>query len=176
MYMKGIHNAVVDAMLWLEYNSKLNTTNEYTHAALGVSSGEMSMQKWKSLVQDWQWYNECNASTQTHSVPTTIVFANCSEEDKIYPLTTAEIAEAQWADPTLKHLFKRNAGTDKGLEIKLIENTTCFCKDGWLLNFKPVQVRAVKWYHHYLQHPWYTRLEEIMSAVIYWKGIHTTIW
>jgi hypothetical protein len=26
------------------------------------------------------------------------VFANCSKEDKTYPLTTEEIAEAQWAD------------------------------------------------------------------------------
>ncbi len=33
------------------------------------------------------------------------VFANCSKEDKIYPLTTEEIAEAQPADASLKHLF-----------------------------------------------------------------------
>jgi hypothetical protein len=30
------------------------------------------------------------------------VFANPSKEDKIYPLTTPEIAEAQQADATLK--------------------------------------------------------------------------
>ncbi len=40
------------------------------------------------------------------------VFASFSEKDKIYPLTTAEIAEAQWADATLKHLFKHNAVFD----------------------------------------------------------------
>jgi hypothetical protein len=40
------------------------------------------------------------------------VFANHSEEDKIYPLTTEEIAEAQQADASLKHLFKRNAVID----------------------------------------------------------------
>jgi hypothetical protein len=82
------------------------------------------------------------------------VFANCSKEDKIHPLlTTEEIAEAQRADTSLKHLFKRNAVIDQGLEIKLIENTTCVCKDGWLVIPKPLQVRAVKWYHRYLQHP-----------------------
>jgi hypothetical protein len=81
------------------------------------------------------------------------VFANCSKEDKIYPLTTEEIAEAQQADAYLKYLFERNAVIDQGLEIKLIENTTCVCKDGWLVIPKPLQVRAVKWYHHYLQHP-----------------------
>jgi hypothetical protein len=61
------------------------------------------------------------------------VFANCREEDKIYPLTTAEIAEAQWADTSLKHLSKRNAVIDQGLEIKLIENATVSAKMvGWL--------------------------------------------
>ncbi len=81
------------------------------------------------------------------------VFANCSDEDEIYSLTTVEIAAAQRADASLKHLFKRNAVIDQGLEIKLIENTICVCKDGQLVIPKPLQVRAVKWYHHYLQHP-----------------------
>ncbi len=92
-----------------------------------------------------------------------------------YPLTTAEIAAAQWADASLKHLFKRNAVIDQGLEIKLIENTTCACKDGQLVTPKPLQVHAVKWYHHYLQHPGQTRLEEMMNAAMYWKGMRTTI-
>jgi hypothetical protein len=103
------------------------------------------------------------------------VFANCSEEDEIYPLTTVEIAAAQQANVSLKHLFKRDAVIDQGLEIKLIENTTCVSKDGWLVIPKPLQVRAVRWYHHYLQHPGHTRLEETMNAVMYWKGMRTTI-
>ncbi len=94
------------------------------------------------------------------------VFANCSDEDKIYPLTRAEIAAAQRADACLKHLFKRNAVIDQGLEIKLIENTTCVCKDGRLVIPKPLQVHAVKWYHHYLQHPGHTRLEETMNSTV----------
>ena len=68
------------------------------------------------------------------------VFANRSDKDEIYPLTTEEIAEAQRADASLKCLFKRNAVIDQGLEIKLIENTTCVCKDGWLVIPKPLQV------------------------------------
>ncbi len=76
------------------------------------------------------------------------MFENCSEEDKIYPLTKEEIAEAQQADASLMHLFKRNAVIDQGLEIKLIENTTCVCKDGWLVIPKPHQMHAVKWYHN----------------------------
>ncbi len=103
------------------------------------------------------------------------VFANRSEEDKIYPPTIEEIAEAQWADMSLKHLFKRNAVIDQGLEIKLIENTTCICKDGRLVIPEPLQMHAVKWYCHYLQHPGHTCLKETMNAAMYWKGMHTTI-
>jgi hypothetical protein len=103
------------------------------------------------------------------------VFANCSDKDEIYPLTTEKIAEAQQADASLKHLFKRNAVIDQGLEIKLIENRTFVCKDDWLVISKPLQVCAVKWYHHYLHHPGQTRLEETMNAGMYWKGMRTTI-
>jgi hypothetical protein len=48
------------------------------------------------------------------------VFANCSKEDKIYPLTTEKIAGAQQADASLKHLFKCTAVIDQGFEIKPI--------------------------------------------------------
>ncbi len=103
------------------------------------------------------------------------VFANCSDEDEIYPLKTEEISEAQRADASSKHLFKHNAVIDHGLEIKLIENTTCVYKDGWLVIPELLQVCAVKWYHHYLQHPGHTRLKETMNAAMYWKGMRTTI-
>jgi hypothetical protein len=103
------------------------------------------------------------------------LFVNCSDEDEIYPLSTEEIAEAQRADASLKHLFKCNAVIDQGLEIKFIEYMTCVCKDGQLVIPKLLQVRAVKWYHHYLQHPGHTCFEETMNAAMYWKGMHTTI-
>ncbi len=86
-----------------------------------------------------------------------------------------EIAAAQRADASLKHLFKRNAVIDQGLEIKLIENTTCVCKDGRLVIPKQLQACAVKWNHHYLQHPGHTHLKETMNTAMYWKGMRTTI-
>ncbi len=103
------------------------------------------------------------------------VFANRSDKDEIYPLTIVGIAQTQRADVSLKHLFKQNAVIDQGLEIKLIEDMTCVCKDGPLAIPKPLQMHAVKWYHHYLQHPGHTRLEETMNAAIYWKGMRNTI-
>ncbi len=69
LYIKEIHSTVADAISWLEYNPKLNTTNEYTHATLGVSSEEMSAKRWKSLLHHWQSYNESKASKQAHCAP-----------------------------------------------------------------------------------------------------------
>jgi hypothetical protein len=123
----------------------------------------------------WRSYNEASMPMQAHFFHLNEVFGNRSEEDEIYPLTTVEIAAAQQADASLKHLFKCNAVIDQGLEIKLIENTTCVCKDGRLVIPKPLQVRAVEWYHHYLQHPGHTCLEETMNVAMYWKGMRTTI-
>ena len=152
-------------------------TNEYTHATLGEPTGKLSPNpmKWKAFSNHWQCYNKCHATVNTNVVQIDAVFANRSEDDDIYPLTTAEIADAQKADATLKHLFKRNAVIDKGLEVKLIENTLCVCKDGRLIIPKPLQRHAVLWYHHYLQHPGHIRPEETMNAAMYWKGMRTSI-
>jgi hypothetical protein len=142
---------------------------------LGVEPEELSVQRWKSFVHHWHSYNETSTPTQAHCFHLNKVFANCRDEGKIYPLTTVEIAAAQWVDASLKHLFKRNAVIHQGLEIKLIKNTTCVCKDGRLVILKPLQLRAVKWYHHYLQHPGHTRLKETTNASMYWKGMCATI-
>jgi hypothetical protein len=88
------------------------------------------------------------------------VFANHSVEEEILPLTTPEIAEAQKADSKLKHCFRHNAVIDKGLEVRLVDDTYIVCKDGKMMIPEPLQRRAVLWYHHYLQHPGHTRLEK----------------
>ncbi len=142
---------------------------------LGVEPEELSVQRWKSFAHHWRSYNETSMPTQAYCFHMNEVFANRSDEDEIYPLTTVEIAEAHRTNTSLKHLFKRNALIDQGLEIKLIENTTCVCKDGRLVIPKLLQVHAVEWYHHYLQHPGHTHLEETMNAAMYWKGMCTTI-
>jgi hypothetical protein len=129
----------------------------------------------RPFAHHWQSYNESSASTEAHCFHINEEFANCSREDKIHHLTTEKIAEAQQSDASLKHLFKRNAVIDQGFEIKLIENTTCVCKYGQLVIPKPLQVHAVKWYHHYLQHPEHTHLKETMNAAMYWKGMCSTI-
>jgi hypothetical protein len=103
------------------------------------------------------------------------VFANRSKEEEIFPLTTPEIAEAQTANSKLKHCFKCYAVLDKGLDVRLVEDRYVVCKDGRMIIPKPLQRRAVLWYHHYLQHPGHTQFDETMKATIYWKGMRSTI-
>jgi hypothetical protein len=44
VYIKGIHNTVADAVSQLDYDHKLNKTNEYTNAMLGMEPDELSPQ------------------------------------------------------------------------------------------------------------------------------------
>jgi hypothetical protein len=130
----------------------------------------------ESFSKLWRSYNENNPGNETQECNLNKVFANCSKEEEISPLTTPEIAEAQNADSKLKHHFKRNAILDKGLDVRLIDNTYVVCKDGRMIIPKPLRRRAVLWYHHYLQHPGHTQLDETVKAKMYWKGMRSTIW
>jgi hypothetical protein len=94
------------------------------------------------------------------------VFANRSEEEEIFPLTTPVISEAQKANVKLKHCFRRNAILDKGLEVSIVADTYVVCMDGKMIVLKPLQRHAVLWYHHYLQHPGHTKLEETMKTTM----------
>jgi hypothetical protein len=59
--------------------------------------------------------------------------------------------------------------------IQLIEDTKVLCKNGKVIIPTSLHQRAVKWYHHYLQHHGHSSLEETMRSVLYWKGMRTTI-
>ena len=99
-----------------------------------------------------------------------IVFANCSKKDVIYPLTVKEIAQAQEDNSVRKKLSK----TDK-CSTQLVEDIQVLCKDGKMVIPKVLQRKAVCWYHHYLQHPGHTLLEEMVHAAMYLKGMRNTI-
>ena len=89
---------------------------------------------------------------------------HCSEEDAIYPLTVQEIAQAQKLNVSLEKLKDKYS-------TQLVKNTKVLCKDGKMAIPVALQHRAVSWYHHYLQHPGHTRLEETLCAAMYWKGM-----
>jgi hypothetical protein len=109
IHIKGIHNTVAEAILQLEYDPKLNKTNEYTHAMLGVEPEELSAQRWKPFAHHWQSYNETSTPMQAYCFHMNEVFVNHSNEDEVYPLTTVDIAKAKRAHASLKHFFKCNA-------------------------------------------------------------------
>ncbi len=106
-----------------------------------------------------------------------LVFAHHEEEDKVYPLTLIEIADAQRNDQELKVYFKKNAKMpQKDIGLHPIEDTKVLCKNGKVMIPTSLWHRAVKWYHHYLQHPGHSRLEETIRSMMYWEGMCTTIW
>ncbi len=118
IYIIGIHNTVADEISQLDYDPKVNSTNEYNHATHGMSTKEMTSQRWLMFSKLWLCYNEAQEGPdETNIIQMNEVFANLSEEDEIYPLTVKEIIEAQKADNKLKHSFQCNATIDKGLEL-----------------------------------------------------------
>jgi hypothetical protein len=112
-----------------------------------------------------------NPGTHGQDCNLNYVFANRSKEEEIYPLTAQEAADAQRVDATIKHCFKSNHVFDKDFDIRLVDETSVVCKNGRMVIPKPLQRRAVLWFHHYLQHPGHTCLEETMQATMYWKGM-----
>jgi hypothetical protein len=95
---------------------------------------------------------------------------------KYSPLTTIEIAEAQHKDQELKVYHKKNAKIPKkDICLQLVKDTTELCKNGKLIIATSLRHRAVAWYRHYLQ-PGHSHLKETMRSVMYWKGMHPTIW
>ena len=114
-----------------------------------------------NLTKCWCKIDAPQPSTTKQDESINIMFANCSEEDEIYPLTVKEIAEEQKSDTSLK----KRILSEKYKQL-LVENTLVFCKDGKLVIPKSLQHRAVSWYHHYLQHPGNTRLEETLKTAM----------
>jgi hypothetical protein len=96
------------------------------------------------------------------------VFAHHKEEDKVYPLTLIEIADAQRNYQELKVYFKKKAKMpQKDIGLHFIEDTKVLCKNGKIIIPTSLRHRAVSWHHHYLQHPGHSRLEEMMRFMMY---------
>jgi hypothetical protein len=106
IYIKGIHNTVTDAISRLDYDPKVNSTNEYNHATHGMSTKELTSQRWLMFSKLWSCYSEAQEdSDETNIIQLNEVFANHSKDDEIYPLTVTEIVDAQKADNKLKECF-----------------------------------------------------------------------
>ena len=81
MHIKGIHNTVANAISRVDF---------------GPVQDEKA--NWMTFTKCWCHYTmhaPTKESTQKHQHHMSMVFANCSKEDVIYPLTVKEIAQAQ---------------------------------------------------------------------------------
>jgi hypothetical protein len=150
---------------------KVSTRWKSGAEAVRDNAGQRS-QKWCKLDID---SDNLDSYTNKHD-DWNLVFAHHEEEEEVYPLTLTEIADAQRKDRELKAYFKKNViMPHKDMGIQLIEDTKALCKKEKVIIPTSLHQRAVKWYHHYLQHPGQLRLEETMRSVMYWKGMRTTI-
>jgi hypothetical protein len=90
--IKGIHNAIADAISWLEYDPLVNQRDEsYFITKVNKNSKCSQRQNWMAVSKHW-----CKPKVDTNKhEDLNLVFTNHREEDKIYPVTTIEIAKAQ---------------------------------------------------------------------------------
>jgi hypothetical protein len=73
-----------------------------------------------------------------------LLFAHHKEEDKIYPLTLTEIADAQRNDQELKVYYKKNSKMPKmDIYFHFIEDTKVLCKNGKIIIPTSLRHRAV---------------------------------
>ncbi len=143
VYINGMHNTVTDAISGLDYNPKVNLTSKFNYSTFGIPAKGETIVKWKTFSKLWRCYNKNNPGNEMQECNLNQVFANCSKEEEIFPLTTPEIGEAQKANVKFKHCFKRNTVLDKGLDVRLVDNTYVVCKDGRMIIPKPLQRHAV---------------------------------
>jgi hypothetical protein len=180
VYIKGIHNTIADEVLWLEYDPSVNQTAESFYMTKVKNKQSRQRQNWMMVSKNWCKLDidsdNLDLYTNKHA-DWNHMCAHHKEEDEMYPLIKIEISEAQHKDRELKVYFKKNAQMpQKDICFHLIEDTKVLCKYGKIIIPASLRCRTVSWYHYYLQHPGHLRLEETMRSVMYWKGMHTTIW
>ena len=151
IYIKGIHNTVADAISRLEIIPR---------------TLKQERQNWMVRTKLW-CRTECSHKMEKDEI-FNYVFAHRNDDKEIFPLTVEEIAQAQKKDKSIQK------DKDK-YDNLLVENTYVLCKDRRLVIPKKLQYRAIAWYHHYLQHPGHTRLEETLKKAMYWTDMRTSV-
>ena len=68
----------------------------------------------------------------------------------------------------LKSILKRKAKAPSKISLKVIDDVEILVyNENKLVIPSKLQSNIIQWYHHYLQHPGHTRLEETLSAALY---------
>jgi len=169
LYIKGIDNTVADAISRLDYNPDLNRHADDEEISDGT--------KWNNFLTLLNHYQTDDSDEQNNNYNHNYsqIFNNNQSDDEIYPLTVAEIADAQRADPMWKIFFKEDDPKEKIRSVIIDEVEVLVYNQSRLVIPQVLRTRAVQWYHHYLQHPGISRLEETLVAVMFWPGLRVDV-
>lgn len=203
VYIKGIDNTVADAISRLEYNPDENIKDMSLHRrnfCIAKLFTQLSL-----LEHGGDDVTPTNGSDDTNSKETfsqvcesemssiNDLFATTTDDEgEVYPLTISEIAQEQRRTKLYKPYFdaktkrKKNKETNKALKsnpksdrisLRVIgdEKVLVYDETRLVIPNREMQLRVIDWYHHYLQHPGHTRLEETISFVMYWKTMRSDI-
>ncbi len=112
VYIKGIHNTIADAVLWLQYDPSVNRTADSFYTTKVKNKQSRQRQNQITVLKNWceldidsdnlDLYTEKNDDWN-------LVFAYHKEKDEIHPLTIIKIADAQHKDRELKVYYKKDA-------------------------------------------------------------------
>jgi hypothetical protein len=104
IYIKGIHNTMEDKLLQLEYDPSINRTAESFHTMKVRNKQSRQRQCWMTVLKKWCKpdidLDNLDSYTNKHD-DWNLLFAHHKEEDKVYPLTSIEIADAQHKDQVM---------------------------------------------------------------------------
>ena len=137
IYIKGIDNTVADAISRLEYDPKVNPkdlhyTLHYCHSMA-------------TMLSHYTNNDEINDGRVNSKMCNVHIFENTKEDEDIYPLTIAEIADAQRSVSNLKLLFK-DKDPKGGVSEKVLDDVEVLVYDNSRLVIPgPLQDRAVQW-------------------------------
>ena len=204
-YVKGVDNTVADAISRLDYCPKINPHADDEVDEHGKWRHNDRHEKWNFMMTLWAHYDSTvslddtdrpnsgvNSNFSVASVPQSssevplmrelmahLFLETEDTEDSVYPVTINEIVEEQRKDekwrkqlsnPSKRDHFKILIFDDTEVLVKQIDD-----RNPRLVIPDSLQAKVLAWYHHYLQHPGQDRMEETISATMYWHGMHAQI-
>ena len=97
------------------------------------------------------------------------LFTQDEDDLELFPMSIPVIAEAQESCSSLQEKFvqdKNNVFTSN-----LINDVEVICINNKIYIPEPLRLKILNWYHHFLNHPGATRLENTIKQTMMWPGL-----